>query len=1415
MRRLLACTLLVSAFVLGAGDVVAAPLVDPSCACGDADANGAIDDDDVQELRQKLAGLIADVTAPEKCQVASGGGCGLLDAVVIARDLASQAPGIQQVCSAAAASVCQDASSTQVEPNDPSVLPDGPDAIGGIGDYVLSNGRIRAAIDATGIDASSLGGAFPLANVWAPTGGNLVDLASTDTGNDQFLGMTQAVVGRDTIASGLAGVAYAFVGALVDSSADFITDGVQPGDSLLITTGANAGVELTIAVVADPNTIGLFVPPGVSYVDDAAGSVYVIRRTTSDLANVVVYDTAEFLDDQGLPVSSHSGDTVRLRVSGAILARSPADLPTGVVSDPATGRLNSGGSPIEVETTYTLRAGSRALEVETRVTNPSDGGIAYLDAVSDVIVVGGLDVANLSPWSALSGSVAQGLVDPLPMPFAALVGRGEPGASYAVVDVEAGQLWHTAEGSTVSIQRQLRERDALSPGESFVWRRAIAVGEANDAGAVDEAVRRLAAATDRLTPGGTTVPNPYGATAMISGSVFDASERTRVTAYQLSPALIYDPGAPAGVTGQAGFYPSILYGIDAPPIAFATPDPVSGAYQLVVPSGFPGLVGSGPDELLVPPGLEGGISTSSYLVEVDSPGIDPVAQIVEVSAGGGAVADFDLVRDAIFARLDLVVTDGVGGPLPARVVIRGADPDGLGPAPATPDPDFGDLPRASGQANVVHLADGTGSVYVPPGAYRVFVSRGLEYSLDRFPAPGEPLDFVLVSAGQVVSAAFSLERLLDSAALPDPATVGDPFAAFDQDDTYSNLGWSVNTTRGWTFSVTAPLVVEQLGFWDSGEDGLLVAHDVGLWIDDGTLLTSVTVPVGTEAPLQGMFRWVTTPPVALAPGTTYVIGAYWPAFTDSKLGAGENVVVDAHVTQGEGRATNATGLAFPPLSSSVDLSANFRATAGFESPLRRLVSADLRVQSEGSSGSPVPAEDRVIAHLASGVEVLVAADPDRLADLGPAVAALDAAHPAVGVASLLTEMTGLSTEGRVPIVVPGVLNSPNTIGSFGAWPLTFDPDAPRRGAPPDEYREPADLFDQLRAAGAAVIALHTPRYPVLPPPLPPFGAGFFTNGNDTFPQPNTGTASLASGGYPTPLDTSSGAFTLLQTPRTLAGTTNLDFDLIELDSGRLTAIYDINRLDFAALVSSGQVRTATASPGTNDLVPAAGFPRTFVFAPGDASADLASLDLAAFNQTLLPSFVQASPATNQPATRRPGAGPDAMEVIASSGPVVYVEVDADEDGVFEGQPGDLVADDGDGSVDVRLTVLAAPWVPTQQAWIRINGYESVAAPLTGLGGSVFDATPWLLPIVYRPDSTPYSTDLADVVRLRQVFTLPLPPGSLGDYWLSASARGTVAAYDGYTNVVLPDPTFTHAIGFTNPVFIDVDGDGVFDPNGVP
>lgn len=82
---------------------------------------------------------------------------------------------------------------------------------------------------------------------------------------------------------------------------------------------------------------------------------------------------------------------------------------------------------------------------------------------------------------------------------------------------------------------------------------------------------------------------------------------------------------------------------------------------------------------------------------------------------------------------------------------------------------------------------------------------------------------------------------------------------------------------GWEFTISSLIVIQGLGFWDEGGDGLAVVHEVGLWNGGGsTLLVSTSVgnfdtPVGSSSQ-AGVWRFASIRPLFLFPGN-YVVGA--------------------------------------------------------------------------------------------------------------------------------------------------------------------------------------------------------------------------------------------------------------------------------------------------------------------------------------------------------------------------------------------------------------------------------------------------------------------------------------------------------------------------------------------------------------
>lgn len=72
-------------------------------------------------------------------------------------------------------------------------------------------------------------------------------------------------------------------------------------------------------------------------------------------------------------------------------------------------------------------------------------------------------------------------------------------------------------------------------------------------------------------------------------------------------------------------------------------------------------------------------------------------------------------------RLDFRITDPGGRGIPARIMVTGRE--------GTPDPLFLSVPKLAADGNEIHTVTGDGRVDIPPGRYRVVVSRGSEWSI--------------------------------------------------------------------------------------------------------------------------------------------------------------------------------------------------------------------------------------------------------------------------------------------------------------------------------------------------------------------------------------------------------------------------------------------------------------------------------------------------------------------------------------------------------------------------------------------------------------------------------------------------------------------------------------------------------------
>lgn len=106
--------------------------------------------------------------------------------------------------------------------------------------------------------------------------------------------------------------------------------------------------------------------------------------------------------------------------------------------------------------------------------------------------------------------------------------------------------------------------------------------------------------------------------------------------------------------------------------------------------------------------------------------------------------------------------------------------------------------------------------------------------------------------------------------------LGQPTGAGTRTDAYPWAGSGFYLPSGGT------ILVNQLGYWDEGGDGLAIEHQIGLFQYNGagssyTMIATATIPSGTAATLDGGYRWVEIPAISIPDigqgGNYYVIMA--------------------------------------------------------------------------------------------------------------------------------------------------------------------------------------------------------------------------------------------------------------------------------------------------------------------------------------------------------------------------------------------------------------------------------------------------------------------------------------------------------------------------------------------------------------
>lgn len=374
------------------------------------------------------------------------------------------------------------------------------------------------------------------------------------------------------------------------------------------------------------------------------------------------------------------------------------------------------------------------------------------------------------------------------------------------------------------------------------------------------------------------------------------------------------------------------------------------------------------------------------------------------------------------------------------------------------------------------------------------------------------------------------------------------------------------------------------------------------------------------------------------------------------------------------------------------------------------IAADLHVHTGQSFDSGLPETRQIEAFAASGAEVLVSTEHDRIFDPRAAIAARGLEGELVGVTG--SEMTSAYQGG----------DSPFTSGHLNAFPLEAEPDAFRRGAVRLEGRRLRDALAELRAR-----------------PAPPFVQINHPRPSPAYPSEDTYFASLGVAGepYDPTLPFTEWPNSVLVEKSARHGARDLDVEAVELLNGESLERYRVIRADWLSFLLQGERLVATANSDSHRLGQVVGLPRTYVRMETD---QVGAFDEAAFMRALR-----------------------AGRAYGSTGPLIDLRLG-------EAEIGELHA----GSKGVlELRVHGAEWVPITEWRAYVDGALVHRAPIArGESAS--------LPLVFAKDA-----------------------------FVTVEVEGPA---EGLYRDVLPGFV---PFAFSNPIFVDVDGNGRWDAPGLP
>jgi hypothetical protein len=241
------------------------------------------------------------------------------------------------------------------------------------------------------------------------------------------------------------------------------------------------------------------------------------------------------------------------------------------------------------------------------------------------------------------------------------------------------------------------------------------------------------------------------------------------------------------------------------------------------------------------------------------------------------------------------------------------------------------------------------------------------------------------------------------------------------------------------------------------------------------------------------------------------------------------------------------------------------------------------------------------------------------------------------------------------------------------------------------------------------------------------------------------------------------------------GFRNIDFDVMEIFNGTDVSSYIALRRDWFSLLNQTDFSTIRFIPGTGVsdshklVLSDVGYPRSYVGGQDDPTA----LNVSAFNTSV-----------------------KSGDMMVTTGPFISFSV-SDSTGTNSAQLGQtLVPATGDVTLNIR--VQATNWIPVDEVRVYANGFLVLT----------FDNT--TTPKVTAAPSNPYSQSPNHVTRFQAVIPRTL---AVDTYFIvEAGAKlSPLPSSPAFVNKIVPGMV---PLGFTNPIFVDLAGDG-FNPPGLP